>query len=73
VKPWLSWNSLWDQAGLELRNLPASASQVEGLKMCTTTAQQWSLIHLKITPNEWVAQLQRLQCLTIKNRSYDEK
>jgi hypothetical protein len=26
-----------DQAGLELRNLPASASQVWGLKACTTT------------------------------------
>jgi hypothetical protein len=28
-----------DQAGLELRNPPASASQVLGLKVCTTTAQ----------------------------------
>jgi hypothetical protein len=27
-----------DQAGLELRNLPASASQVLGLKACVTTA-----------------------------------
>jgi hypothetical protein len=27
-----------DQAGLELRNPPASASQVLGLKACTTTA-----------------------------------
>jgi hypothetical protein len=27
-----------DQAGLELRNLPASASQLLGLKMCATTA-----------------------------------
>jgi hypothetical protein len=26
-----------DQAGLKLRNLPASASQVLGLKVCTTT------------------------------------
>jgi hypothetical protein len=26
-----------DQAGLELRNLPASASRVLGLKVCTTT------------------------------------
>ena len=26
-----------DQAGLELRNLPASVSQVLGLKLCTTT------------------------------------
>jgi hypothetical protein len=29
-----------DQAGLELRNLPASASQVLGLKTCATTARQ---------------------------------
>jgi hypothetical protein len=29
-----------DQTGLELRNLPASASQVLGLKACTTTAWQ---------------------------------
>jgi hypothetical protein len=29
-----------DQAGLELRNLPASASQVLGLKACATTTQQ---------------------------------
>jgi hypothetical protein len=29
-----------DQAGLELRNPPASASQVLGLKACATTAQQ---------------------------------
>jgi hypothetical protein len=28
-----------EQAGLELRNLPASASQVLGLKASTTTAQ----------------------------------
>jgi hypothetical protein len=29
-----------DQAGLELRNLPDSASQVLGLKVCTTTPSQ---------------------------------
>jgi hypothetical protein len=28
-----------DQAGLELRNLPASASQVLASKVCATTAQ----------------------------------
>jgi hypothetical protein len=28
-----------DQAGLELRNLPASSSQVLGLKACATIAQ----------------------------------
>jgi hypothetical protein len=30
-----------DQAGFELRNLPASASQMLGLKTCTTTARQF--------------------------------
>jgi hypothetical protein len=30
--------TLIDQAGLELRNPPASASQVVGLKACATTA-----------------------------------
>jgi hypothetical protein len=30
-----------DQAGLELRNLPASASQMLEFKACTTTAQLW--------------------------------
>jgi hypothetical protein len=29
-----------DQAGLKLKNLPASAFQVLGLKACATTAQQ---------------------------------
>jgi hypothetical protein len=32
-----------DQAGLELRNPPVSASQVLGLKACTTTASSLSL------------------------------
>ena len=31
-----------DQAGLKLRNLPASASQVLGLKVCATTAWLFS-------------------------------
>jgi hypothetical protein len=31
-----------DQAGLELRNLPASASRVLGLKVCATTPGQFS-------------------------------
>jgi hypothetical protein len=31
-----------DQAGLELRNPPASAPQVLGLKACATTARLWS-------------------------------
>jgi hypothetical protein len=42
-----------DQAGLKLRNPPASASQVLGLKMCTTTARLYYIyiticIHIHI-------------------------
>ena len=33
----LSWISLLDQAAIKLRDLPAPASQVLGLKACTTT------------------------------------
>jgi hypothetical protein len=32
-----------DQAGLELRNMPASTSRVLGLKACATTARHWKL------------------------------
>jgi hypothetical protein len=35
----LSWTHFVDQAGLKLRNPPAFASQVLGLKACTTTTQ----------------------------------
>jgi hypothetical protein len=35
-----------DQAGLELRNSPASASQVLGSKACTTTTQLFCLFVL---------------------------
>jgi hypothetical protein len=43
-----------DQAGLELRNPPVSASQVLGLKACTTTPGyfyffKWSLHHIAQT------------------------
>jgi hypothetical protein len=38
----LELNSV-DQAGLELRNLPASASRVLGLKECATTPGQMFL------------------------------
>jgi hypothetical protein len=34
-----------DQAGLELRNPPASASRVLGLKACTTPGLNKSLLH----------------------------
>jgi hypothetical protein len=33
-----------DQAGLELRNLPASASQVLGLKACAITARFLTIV-----------------------------
>ena len=36
--PGCSGTHFVDQAGLKLRNLPASASQVLGLKACATTA-----------------------------------
>ena len=38
-----------DQAGLKLRNLPASASQVLGLKECATKAQPVCLV-LRVGP-----------------------
>jgi hypothetical protein len=47
-----------DQAGLELRNLPASASQVLGLKMCATTARL-KLRHLTISFHGLPPNLQR--------------
>jgi hypothetical protein len=37
-----------DQAGLELRNLPASASLVLGLKVCATTAWQYLFLNQSI-------------------------
>jgi hypothetical protein len=40
-----------DQFGLELRNLPASASQVLGLKACATTARQKSGIYSGVLIN----------------------
>jgi hypothetical protein len=47
-----------NQAGLELRNLPASASQVLGLKACATTARLetavlilWISIQIGLKPN----------------------
>ncbi|GAB1289979.1 E3 ubiquitin-protein ligase CHFR [Apodemus speciosus] len=40
-----------DQAGLELRNPPASASQVLGLKACATNAQQpWTFLYIPPWP-----------------------
>jgi hypothetical protein len=39
-----------DQAGLELRNPPASASQVLGLKVFATTAQLMGIVLCPLTP-----------------------
>jgi hypothetical protein len=36
-----------DQAGLKLRNLPASASQVLGVKACATTTSSWQISEFK--------------------------
>jgi hypothetical protein len=40
-----------DQAGLELKNLPASASQVLALKACATT--DWRLLLWKVSYVKW--------------------
>jgi hypothetical protein len=40
-----------DQAGLELRNPPASASQVLGLKACTTTARLKTVQYFEAFPS----------------------
>jgi hypothetical protein len=45
-----------DQVGLELRNPPASASQVLGLKVCATTARP-CLYHLNTILNEKVCHI----------------
>jgi hypothetical protein len=37
-----------DQAGLELRNPPASASQVLGLKACATTARRCGVFYINL-------------------------
>jgi hypothetical protein len=36
VYSWLSWNLFYTPVGLTLRDLPASAFSVLGLKMCPT-------------------------------------
>ena len=41
-----------DKAGLELRNPPASASQVLGLKACVTTARLRTVLITKVPINE---------------------
>ena len=47
-----------DQTGLELRNLPASASQVLGLKACATTARP--VITFNATTDKYVLFLEFL-------------
>jgi hypothetical protein len=43
-----------DQAGLELRNLPASASQVLGLKACVTMPILYSVLNITYQPGTLV-------------------
>jgi hypothetical protein len=43
-----------DEAGLELRNLPAYSSQVLGLKACVTTAQ---FVYLLIKTGSYIVQV----------------
>ena len=49
VQSWLSWNSLCRPGWLELRNPPASASQVLELKACSTTAWRYIYIYFNLT------------------------
>jgi hypothetical protein len=52
-----------DQAGLELRNLSASASHVLGLKVCATTA--WQVSPLQSDHSTWA-------CLVVLNKMCTE-
>jgi hypothetical protein len=54
-----------DQAGLELRNLPASASQVLGLKACATTPGLIKFLRVIMTMDK-IAALQTVE--TYKNQ-----
>jgi hypothetical protein len=51
-----------DQAGLELRNPPASASQVLGLKACTTTPGCLFLMKAKLSLESRAGSRERLFC-----------
>ena len=48
---WLFWDSISDQAGLKLRDPPASASQVLRLKACTTTPGQGTVLKEDLVPD----------------------
>jgi hypothetical protein len=67
-----------EQAGLKLRNPPASASQVLGLQACATTAQpkfglfsQSAALPLLSNEKQWAATgaVDREVCLKIKSRA----
>jgi hypothetical protein len=55
-----------DQSGLKLRNLPASASPVLGLKACATTAQprmkNFKLINHNVKKNRhFIREIEKMQ------------
>jgi hypothetical protein len=55
-----------DQAGLELRNLPASASQVLGLNACATTPGKIVIFNFKkFIKLLFILNLQIFECLGI--------
>jgi hypothetical protein len=54
-----------DQAGLELRNPPASASRVLGLKACATTPGQGRAFHKVIVP-VFMCSLNILNLISVK-------
>jgi hypothetical protein len=59
-----------DQAGLELRNLPASASRVLGLKACTTTPGCLSISNVtKYSSGTILDNIYSSQCLWVRGLS----
>jgi hypothetical protein len=58
-----------DQAGLELRNLPASASQVLGLKACAITPSLETLFFKVEAPVPWKVTPSSLLPYTVHYRS----
>jgi hypothetical protein len=59
-----------DQAGLELRNPPASASQVLGLKVCTTTVRLPFYFKARSLPEPGAHRLSYLQGLSLSSQCW---